>query len=57
MANVKSIETPLSLEYTHTAGRAPTRFLRGMAQGRILGQRCPECRKVYVASRRTRRSR
>src|SRR5262249_31509450 len=48
---VKSIETPLSLEYTHTAGRAPTRFLRGMAQGRILGQRCPECRKVYVPPR------
>jgi uncharacterized OB-fold protein len=48
---VKSIETPLHLEYTHTAGRAPTRFLRGMAQGRILGQRCPECRKVYVPPR------
>ena len=48
---VKSIETPLSLEHTHTAGRAPTRFLRGIAAGRILGQRCPECRKVYVPPR------
>src|SRR5699024_2667441 len=28
-----------------------TRYLRGLAQGRLLGQRCPECRKVYVPPR------
>jgi hypothetical protein len=48
---VKAIETPTRLEYTYTTGRASTKFLRGLAQGRILGQRCPECRKVYVPAR------
>jgi uncharacterized OB-fold protein len=31
---VKSIRTPLHLEYHYTAGRASSRFLRGVAQGR-----------------------
>ena len=48
---VESINTPIRLDYTFTAGRATTRFLRGMAEGRILGQRCPECTKVYVPPR------
>jgi uncharacterized OB-fold protein len=48
---VKSIETPVRLEYTYTPGRATTRFLRGVAQGKLLGQRCGSCRKVYVPPR------
>ena len=48
---VASIKTPVRLEYSYTAGRASTRFLRGMREGRILGQRCPSCRKVYVPPR------
>ncbi len=48
---VKSISTPVRLEYTYAAGRASRRFLRGIAEGRILGQRCPGCRKVYVPAR------
>ncbi len=48
---VTSIKTPIRLEYSYTAGRASTRFLRGMSEGRILGQRCPLCRKVYVPPR------
>jgi len=48
---VYSIRTPIRLEYTITAGRAPSRFLRGLAQRRILAQRCPECEKVYVPPR------
>ena len=48
---VRSIRTPVRLEYDYTAGTASSRFLRGIAEGRILGQRCPECRKVYVPSR------
>lgn len=48
---VKSILTPVRLEYQYTAGRASTRFLHGMAQGKILGQRCPSCAKVYVPPR------
>ncbi len=48
---VESITTPIRLDYRYTAGRATERFLRGMAQGRILGQRCPSCGKVYVPPR------
>ncbi len=48
---VRSIRTPMRLEYTIAAGRAPSRFLRGLAQRRILAQRCPECEKVYVPPR------
>ena len=48
---VESITTPIRLDYRYTAGRATERFLRGMAQGRILGQCCPSCGKVYVPPR------
>jgi len=48
---VTSIVTPSRLEYEFTPGVATTRFLRGMKAGRILGQRCPECSKVYVPTR------
>ncbi len=45
---IGSIRTPIRLDYTLTAGRAQSRFLKGIGRGRILGQRCPECKKVYV---------
>ena len=48
---VKSITTPIRLEYTYSPGRASSRFLRGLAEGRILGQRCPATGKVYVPPR------
>jgi uncharacterized OB-fold protein len=48
---VKTIKTPMRLEYQYTAGVATSRFLRGIGQGRILGQRCPSCKKVYVPPR------
>ena len=48
---VKSITTPVSLDYDYVTGRAQSRFLRGIAEGRIRGQRCTECRRVYVPSR------
>ena len=51
MAVITNIKTPIRLEYDYTAGHATSRFLRGIAQGRILGQRCPECTKVYVPPR------
>jgi uncharacterized OB-fold protein len=50
-AVVKEIITPVRLEYTMTAGTAQKRFLRGLANGRILAQRCPRCRKVYIPPR------
>jgi uncharacterized OB-fold protein len=48
---VKSITTLVSLDYDYVTGRAQSRFLRGIAEGKILGQRCTECRRVYVPSR------
>src|SRR2546423_1250678 len=48
---VKSIRTPMELHYEYYAGRAASRFLRGIEQGEIRGQRCPQCGKVYVPPR------
>ena len=51
MELVKSITTPVVLDYDYVTGRAQSRFLRGIAEGKILGQRCTECRRVYVPAR------
>jgi hypothetical protein len=48
---VTQIVTPVRLEYTVNPGRAMTRFLTAIAGGRIVGQRCPSCEKVYVPPR------
>jgi uncharacterized OB-fold protein len=48
---VRAIRTPARLDYTYTAGRASSRFLRAVADRRLMGQRCPACRKVYVPPR------
>ena len=48
---VRKIRTPIRLDYTMTAGEAQSRFLRQIANGKIFGQRCPECEKVYVPPR------
>jgi uncharacterized OB-fold protein len=45
---VKSIRTPARLDYTFTAGVAKSKFLRGLANKQILGERCPKCGLVYV---------
>ena len=45
---LRSILAPMRLEYRVTASAHRTRFLRGLMQGKILGERCAECRKVYV---------
>jgi uncharacterized OB-fold protein len=42
---------PVRLEYTVTAGRAYSRFLKQLSLGRVVGSRCPVCTKVYVANR------
>ena len=44
---VKSIVTPTHLEYEYTATGAQAEFLRQIGQGRLRGQRCAECGKVY----------
>jgi uncharacterized protein len=43
--------TPVRLHYEHTASPGETAYLHGLAAGRVLGQRCPACGKVYVPSR------
>ena len=45
--------TPVRLAYQHTASPAESAYLRGLAEGRLLGRRCPECGKVYIPSRVT----
>ena len=48
---VKMITSPVRLEYQYTPGIAMSRFLRNIEQGRIVGQRCPKCERVYVPPR------
>ena len=48
---VYGIKAPVHLDYTYCAGQATSRFLTAVAEGRLVGQRCPECAKVYVPPR------
>ncbi len=50
-ADVTQIVTPVRLAYDYAASPEESRFFRGLAEGRILGQRCPTCHKVYVPPR------
>jgi uncharacterized OB-fold protein len=45
------IITPVSLDYTYAASPEESAFFQGLSEGRILGQRCPACEKVYVPPR------
>jgi uncharacterized protein len=45
--------TPVRLSYVHTASPAESAYLRGLADRRILGQRCGVCGQVYVPPRGT----
>ncbi len=48
---VTTLATPIHLEYSFSPGIAQSRNLRGLAEGKFIGQRCPVCSKVYVPSR------
>jgi uncharacterized protein len=48
---VTIMTAPVRLHYEHTASAEESSFLRGLAEGRLLGQRCPACGKVYVPPR------
>jgi uncharacterized OB-fold protein len=50
-ANVELVKVPVQLDYTYSAGQAASRFLRGLADGKLLGQRCPVDGKVYCPTR------
>jgi len=47
---VRSVRTPAELRYRYTAGAATNRFLRGIEQKKLLGERAPGG-KVYIPSR------
>ena len=48
---VTGIVTPVELDYLYEASPEESAFFRGLAEGRLLGQRCPKCGKVYVPPR------
>ncbi|WP_137231232.1 OB-fold nucleic acid binding domain-containing protein [Streptomyces sp. BPSDS2] len=48
---VTGIVTPARLDYVHTPGRAQSAYLTALEGNRIVGERCPACRKVYVPPR------
>ena len=50
-ADVTGIVTPVRLGYSYAASKEESRFYRGLAEGKIRGQRCPKCQKVYVPPR------
>jgi uncharacterized protein len=52
-ASAGMIITPVRLHYEHTASPGESAYLRGLAEGRLLGQRCGVCGQVYIPPRGT----
>jgi len=50
---VTMLAAPIQLRYEHTAAPGEAIYLRGLAEGRLLGQRCPVCANVYIPARGT----
>jgi len=48
---VTMITTPIRLRYQHSASAEESRYLRALKEGKVIGQRCPACGKVYVPPR------
>lgn len=48
---VTGIVVPVELDYQYEASPEESSFFRALAEGRIVGQRCPTCGKVYVPPR------
>jgi len=48
---IEILRTPVELDYTYSAGVSASRFLRAVAQGKLVGQRCPADGRVYFPSR------
>lgn len=48
---VEGIVVPVELDYVYAASPEESAFYRAIEQGRIVGQRCPTCSKVYVPPR------
>lgn len=50
-AEITMITTPIGLGYDHTVSPGEDSFLHGLAEGRLVAQRCPACGKVYLPPR------
>ena len=50
-APIGMITSPVRLGYDHTVSPGESSYLLALAEGRLIGQRCPVCRKVYVPPR------
>ena len=50
-ATVEILKTPVKLDYTFSAGQSASRFLRAIAEGKLIGQRCPVDGRVYFPTR------
>jgi uncharacterized OB-fold protein len=50
-AAIGMLTTPIKLSYDHTVSPGESSYLLALAQGRLIGQRCPACGKVYVPPR------
>src|SRR5262249_44749173 len=48
---VTMITSPVRLAYDHTVSPGETAYLLALAEGRLIGQRCPACRTVYLPPR------
>ncbi|MGZ8734240.1 MAG: Zn-ribbon domain-containing OB-fold protein [Acidimicrobiia bacterium] len=48
---VTGIVTPIRLDYDINAGTAPSKYLRGLAEGKVIGQRAVDSDQVYVPPR------
>jgi uncharacterized OB-fold protein len=48
---VEIVTTPIAMSIDHSASPQETAYLLALQEGRLIGQRCPVCRKVYVPPR------
>jgi hypothetical protein len=48
---VTMMTTPIELSVQHSASPQETAYLLALQEGRLIGQRCPQCGKVYVPPR------
>jgi uncharacterized protein len=48
---VTMVTTPIAMQVQHTASIQETGYLKGLKEGRLIGQRCPQCGKVYIPPR------
>ncbi|MGN6609158.1 MAG: Zn-ribbon domain-containing OB-fold protein [Jatrophihabitans sp.] len=54
VAEVEALDiliTPIRMQVQHSASPQEMSFLTGLTEGRLVGQRCPKCRKVYIPPR------